>query len=79
MIFGKISPKIRFFETLEREREREREKERERERIQVSFGDFLGFIGQNSSGQVLKFIASTRATRRHQKGEISSKIQKEEI
>ena len=35
-----------------------------------------GFVDWNSSGQELKFITSTRATRRHQKGEISPKIQK---
>ena len=43
MIFGKISPKIRFFENVrerEREREREEEEEEEKERIQVSFGNF---------------------------------------
>ena len=37
MIFGKISPKIIFFETLERERERERERYIKREMRESMF------------------------------------------
>ena len=33
----------------------------------VSFGDSWDFIGRNSSGQELKFIASTRATHGYRK------------
>ena len=71
MIFGKISPKSIFFETLERERDRERKRD---ERIHVSFGDFSGFVCRKSSSPELKFSASTRATHRYRKRGISPKI-----
>ena len=61
-----------FLEKLERERKRERERERRRKE---SFGDFSGFIGWKSSSPELKFFVLKRATRRHQKGEISLNIQ----
>ena len=48
----------------------------ERERKEESFGDFSSFVGWKSSNPELKFFVSMRATCRHQKGEISLKIQK---
>ena len=64
-----ISHFLFFFWSVEREKERERERERK-----VSFGDSQDFVDRNSSGQELKFIASTRATRGYRKEGISPKI-----
>ena len=76
---GEKSPKIRFFGNV-------RERERERERggggggggrgRKESFGDFSGFVGRKSLSLELKFFVMMRATRRHQKEEISPNIQK---
>ena len=59
LIWEKISP-ISDFSNVEREGERERERK-------VSFDDSRAFVGRNSSGQELKFIASTRATHGYRK------------
>ena len=44
--------------------------------MKESFGDFLGFVGRKSLSLELKFFVSMRATRRHQKEEISPNTQK---
>ena len=41
-----------------------------------SFNDFSGFVSQKSLSLELKLFVSTKATRRHKKEEISSKIEK---
>ena len=68
-----ISPKIIFFWKRYRETEREGGEGGGRKE---SFGDLSGFIGWKLLNPELKFLVSTRATRRHQKEEISPKIQK---
>ena len=64
-----MSSKIRFFRNV-------RERERERDGRKESFGDFSCFVSRKSLNPELKFFLSMRATRRHQKEEISPKIQK---
>ena len=76
-MYWKYKKGQRYFEqnishlVLEKTSERERERGRE---AKVLFGDSRGFVGQKSSNPELKFFVSIRATRRHQKGEISPKI-----
>ena len=53
-----------------------RKQEGEKERVQDLFLRSLEFRCRNSSGQKLKFIASTRAMRVYQKRGISPKIQR---
>ena len=65
-ILHKISPILVLEKTLEREREREK--------LRFLFGDSWGFVGRKLSSLELKFFVSMRATCRHQKGGISSKI-----
>ena len=42
--------------------------------VTVFFGDSRGFVNLKTSSPELKFFVSTRATCRHQKGDISPKI-----
>ena len=70
LIWEKDLPFLDFFFSVERERERERK---------ISFDDSQDFVNRNSSGKELKFITSTRATRRHKKKKDFTEDPKEEI
>ena len=54
---------------------RERERERGGKKPRVPSMISQGFVGRNLLSQELKLIASTKATHRDQKGDISLKIQ----
>ena len=60
----------------EKEREtREERREKEKRETPTSLYDLRRSVGRFSSGQELKIICSTKATRRYRKHEISPRIQ----